>query len=311
MPPLPRVRQILSLALAAFTLPVGAATIQFDYRFDTTGFFTAERRSVLEAAGSFWSGVLADTLNAISPGGINTWTAITADPRNSTLDVSVANLQVAADAILVFVGASNLTGLAVGGPGGYTASGTTTFLSNVEARGETAPTSGPSATEFAPWGGTVSFDVDRNWYFDADVSTDEAFSGFDFYSVALHEIAHVLGFGLSDSWTARLNGAFFTGPAAVAAFGGPVPLTSGLEHFAAGTQSDVAGRPQEAAMDPDIAAGVRKRVTRLDLAALDDIGWDINYPAEPVPARVPVPAWAAIALGAGLLLRGRRALVQA
>jgi hypothetical protein len=298
------VPSVLSLALLA--LPASAATIQFDYRFDSGNFFTPERRGVLEAAGAFWSSVLADTLNAITPGGSNTWTAISFDPRNIALDVTVSNLAVAADTILIFAGATNLTGLAVGGPGGYDAFGSSAFLQNLEARGETGATTGPTASDFAPWGGSISFDSDRNWYFDADVSTDEAFSGFDFYSVALHEIAHVLGFGLSASWDAHVNGTLFTGALATAAFGGPVPL-AGIEHFAHGTMSEVGGRPQEAAMDPDIAAGVRKRMTRLDLAALDDIGWDINYPALPTPMHLPLPAWALALLAVGIVVgAGRR-----
>jgi len=299
---------LLALAPLALAPPAGAATVQFDFRFDTGNFFTAQRRSVLEAAGNFWSSVLADTLNAITPGGVNNWTAITFDPRNANLDVTVTNLQVAADTILIFAGATPLTGLGLGGPGGYQASGSTAFLSNIDTRGETGATTGLTASDFAPWGGSISFDSGRNWYFDADTSTDEAFSGFDFYSVALHEIAHVLGFGVSDSWAARVNGALFTGPLATAAFGGHVPLNAANgDHFAASTMSEVGGRTQEAAMDPNIAAGVRKRMTTLDLAAMDDIGWEINYPA-PAPVRVPLPTWALLVLGAGIVLRARRIL---
>jgi hypothetical protein len=38
---------------------------------------------------------------------------------------------------------------------------------------------------------------------------------------------------------------------------------------------------QEAAMDPDVTTGTRKRLTSLDAAALRDIGWSINEPPPP------------------------------
>ena len=41
--------------------------------------------------------------------------------------------------------------------------------------------------------------------------------------------------------------------------------------------------PQEAAMDPDLQNGTRKRLTALDAAALKDIGWDV---APPPPAGI-------------------------
>jgi len=297
---LPTRHHAVAALLAAAALPAAAVTIQFDYRFDTSGFFTQQlRRDVLQAAGDYWSAVLTDTLTAIAPGGQNRWTALSFDPVNPDTggNVSLTDLQVAADAILIFVGgATDLDPgvLGVGGPGGYSASGFRPFLDNLETRGESGVViNGPGDTDFAPWGGSIGFSSTASWYFDADVSTDEAFGGFDFYSVALHEVAHVLGFGLSESWDALVNGALFTGAMASAVNGGPVPLNAGRDHFANGTLSDVLGVPREAAMDPDIAAGVRKRITTLDLAAMDDIGWDIAYPAppSPEPVNLPVPLW--------------------
>jgi hypothetical protein len=53
------------------------------------------------------------------------------------------------------------------------------------------------------------------------------------------------------------------------------------------------GTSQEALMDPDIAAGVRKYLTSLDLRAMQDIGYVTNFTAVPEPSTY--------ALGAGVI----------
>jgi hypothetical protein len=307
---LPRTRcRLLALWMTVAALPATAVTIQFDYRFDTQGFFSdPSRRAVLQAAGDFWSTVLTDSLNPIVASGLNSWTAMPFDPANPDATVSISNLEVAQDAVIVFAGGTTLLEpgeLGVGGPGGFSASGFPSFLTNLRQRGQAGEVTGSSATDFAPWGGSVSFNSTFNWYFDNDVSTDEAFSGFDFYTVALHEVAHVLGFGLSPSWTNLLNGALFTGAMASAVNGGAVPISADQAHFDNSTQSEVFGVAQEALMDPDIAAGVRKRATLLDLAAMDDIGWEVDYPQPPAPEPVhlPLPAWTVAVLAVVVLRR--------
>jgi hypothetical protein len=65
----------------------------------------------------------------------------------------------------------------------------------------------------------------------------------------------------------------FHGPAAMAAYGGPVPLDQYGSHFALGIQSNVNGVPQGLLMDPSTPRGVRELPTELDLAAFQDIGW--------------------------------------
>jgi hypothetical protein len=53
------------------------------------------------------------------------------------------------------------------------------------------------------------------------------------------------------------------------------------------------GTSQETLMDPDIAAGVRKYLTTLDLRAMHDIGYPANFTAVPEPA--------AFGVGAGVI----------
>lgn len=281
-------RDSAALVFAALVCPAAhAVTLQFDYSFDSNGFFTVpERRNVLEAAGAFFSSLLTDTLSAITPGGENMFTATLFDP--STLQTqNVANLPVAEDTLIVFAGASDALGedaLGFGGPGGFSVGGTQTFVDNVLSRGQGSDAFSAGATEVAPWGGWLSFSTTAEWYFDSDVSTTEAFAGSDFYSVALHELGHVLGLGTAASWSTFVSGGLFVGANATAANGGPVPVADG--HWLEGTMSQFAGLPQEAAMDPTLTVGTRKQFTALDIAALDDIGWDI---APPPPAATPVP----------------------
>jgi hypothetical protein len=95
----------------------------------------------------------------------------------------------------------------------------------------------------------------------------------DFLSVAIHEMAHLLGLGSAPSWDTYVSGGQFIGTNSVASYGGNVPLYSD-HHWAEGTMSTVKGVTQEAAMDPSITVGTRKLFTDLDYAGLADVGWE-------------------------------------
>jgi hypothetical protein len=145
------------------------------------------------------------------------------------------------------------------------------FESAVEDRGETSG--------FASWGGSVAFDSATTWHFNHNVAP--AAGTTDFYSVALHEIAHALGFGGSEEWTNLVTGTNFTGAAARAENGGAdVPLASAddLAHWPEGRSSVVLGTStaQNVAMDPSLAPTTRLLLTDLDAAALEDIGWTLS-----------------------------------
>jgi len=297
-----------SVGLALVPSESHGITILLDYTYDTGNFFgsgTQERARLEDAAGVF-ENLLVDDLDAITPPG--NWTdfpPITeawqvtfrdpSDPSDPAGTLTVDDLFVPADTIIVYVGATDLPGSALGeaGPGGYNlrSIGGSAFEQAVETRGE----SGVGTTDFAPWGGSLTIDDTFTW----DTSLGGNGTDHHLYTTLLHEFGHIVGLGTSDAWNNYAGGGGFTGPNAVAEFGGNVPLNGGQDHWAAGTTSEEYpnGASQEALLDPDIAAGDTKELTDVDVAALQDIGWEI--------AQVPEPSSVAF-LGLGLALLARR-----
>ncbi len=284
-------RTMVAGLFAIASQPASAINIEFRYDHDTNEFFdTQAKRDVLSAAGSYFSNLITDDLTAITSSGSNNFNVNFFNPADVTSSsITINDFSVAADTLIVYAGGSALgSSLGLGGPGGFGASGTGTFINGLD-RGQTGVSSN---TDFAPWGGAITFNTASNWYFDPDVSTDADVMNNDFYSVALHELGHLLGIGTANSWNNLVSGTDFTGAESVSVFGGDVPLDADLGHWANGTLSLVDGVAQEAAMDPQILVGTRKVFTDLDVAGLKDIGWEV--------AVVPVPA-AVWLFGSGLL----------
>lgn len=238
--------------------------------------------------------------------------------------------------IRVFVGVRQLTGttLGQGGPGVLgLAAGATGVLpelpgavtaANASAsatygRGD-GPTIGNLTGDLA--GSTVDVDFGStvgNLWFDSDTNNDtiEDFDAWhfdhtlavaagknDFYSVALHEIIHAVGYGTSDSWDALVSGTDWLGPNAIALMGSGVGLISGDgAHIASGVMSSSLfdGSSQESLLSPSIVTGTRKYITALDVAVLQDIGF-ANASA---PAAIPEPGSLAFCAVGSLLLIGR------
>jgi hypothetical protein len=313
------IQAFLLVAVCAYCAGRAAAvTIKIDYSTDTNQFFGvgnpqggaaagAQAKAALEAAATFYSGILNDTLSSIQTppvfhsvfGGSVTWqwTATFPHPATGTTNALV-NLSIPANEYRIYVGARGLSGNTAGqgGAGGYSwqsiPSGscctaaeinqieqiTDTFSDAVETRGETSG--------FARWGGAFAVDSDGSTTWHYNHTTPPTAGTLDFYSVALHELGHALGFGASAEWNSLVNGVTFVGPEAVNQYGGPVPLASSTDknHWLNGLASPVFNTltNQEAAMDPSLTIGTRKRLTNVDAAALADIGWEINLPEPPV-----------------------------
>lgn len=299
-----------------FVRPAVAITLQVNYSYDTSNFFGAgnphgaaagtQAKAALEAAASYFSSILNDSFTAIQTpapyhssvsDGVVAWTWEESFSNPTTgFSTTVSNPTVPANHYIIYAGARSLGGptAGIGGPGGFywgsDITGTNSFtqadIDQINATTEsfsTAVETRGQATGFARWGGTITFDTSsRNWSFNHTIAPTPSTT--DFYSVAIHELAHALGFGEgvgSTAWGQFLSGGAFSGPNAMSQNGGlPVPLSLDQAHWAAGKQSVIYGTatPQETAMDPDILDGTRKLLTALDAAALKDIGWDVIAP---------------------------------
>lgn len=307
-----------AILLLVLQFATKAVTIQIDYTYDTNSFFApaSAERSVLESAATYVGALLLDDLEAIVPDEPyipigepgwpttgDTWEVSFQDPSDDSNTLTDPFLTVPADTVIIFAGGNDFTGgqLAEAGFGGAVTFASPAFNSTVATRGE----SGGTNDEVSMWGGFLSVDnVGTTW----DLSLDGSTMGsgeYHLYSVLLHEIGHVIGLGTANSWFNRVSSGNFTGTEANAVFGGPVPITgTGNEHFLDDISSDIYGTAtaQEPSLSKDIASEQVKLFTEVDVAALDDIGWDVA--SAPIPE--PGVSTLALMLAAILCLRRRR-----
>jgi len=102
----------------------------------------------------------------------------------------------------------------------------------------------------------------------------------DFFSVAVHELGHLLGFSEgSRAFSAQVSGTYYTGSHAVALYGGPIPL-AGLEDRQHWRDLLTFGG-QRLSMIPRAPLGTRQVFAELEFAVLQDIGYSISPSPRP------------------------------
>lgn len=262
---------------------VPAVTFQFDYSLDSSGFFAdPAHRQALEQAGGDLTSRLGSTPAAITPGGANSWTAIFQHPVTGNETVR-SGFAVPAGTLIVFAGGMEMSGAAagLGGPGGYRVGGSSAWQNTIANRG---------VPGVGTWGGSISFDPNQNWYFGTD--PNGVGSQTDFYSIAVHELAHLLGYGTTEAFDTLATGSTFNGAKATAVNGGTPPrLSSDGAHWAQGTRSN----GESVSLQPVMEFGRRVPFTDLDYAALQDLGWSVATtvptPTPTVPVAPATPNW--------------------
>jgi hypothetical protein len=229
-----------------------AVNLQFDYSLDSSGFFTADRRTLLQNTLNAIASRLNDTLAAVS--------SYTYSITTSSGDRSVTT-SVAANTIKLYVFGDSLSGMTAGIGGGNW------FVTdNNSMRGQ-----GPN--DYAPNIGHIRFDNDgsTNWYFGSTTSGLTS-AQTDFVSIARHEFLHVLGFSQGQPTFDRfIQNGTFVGPNAKAAFNNiPVPMNG--SHVANSIDS---------VMNSSTLNGTRKDLRDLEWGMLKDLGWSVSAPATP------------------------------
>jgi hypothetical protein len=298
--------------------------IQFDYSLDASGWFSdaspspdpndgnrtlgQQRRAVLQEAADDLTGRLGDHLTAIPlPPSGSSWTVTLVHPGTNSPtpeqanDLTKRNLTVPERTLRIYAGSRDLPADVDGRADGGNYRVSLSWSNPVEeaaarawentVRGRGQPGAlGPAADQddVAPWGGTIAFDPNTAWNYEAQTG--------NFYNVAQHEIGHLLGItlGFTDDtgtyqpsvWENNVTNGAFTGDAAMAANNGtavPVIHDENGAHF----QNDVESEGRQVTM-ARTGNGTARGFTALDFAALDDIGWDlIQPPMIPVTVRIP------------------------
>lgn len=242
--------------------------IKFDYRFDESNFFTPERRAILEQAGDIWSSYIQDDFTPIPAGETLSFT-IDNNRQEITLDEPI-------DDLLIFASYSDLSDNE-----NFLARGTFTasFIVGSDRQERI------QGDDFEPWLGKIEFNraAGDNFFFDQTPRSDDdiPFDQQDFLSLSLHEIGHILGFGVSDAFFAQVTDNQFTGSQSLSLNNGnPIPLDLNHAHI----EEDFSLDPQsDALLDEIFTFGDRNLPTDLDLAIFADIGYEIlGYDQTPV-----------------------------
>ena len=280
---------ILSAALAlGSALPSYGISIIWNYDYDTSEFFTEERRLVLAKAAERFNHVSIaspDLPHPTEEGDYWNWEIVdpvTGDP----IDSIPGNLQ--AGTLTIYVGAANLGGtvLGRGGPLGSDAYATDEWIDVLESL------STPEV--FKPYAGILSITNSSAYTWYSGLSDAIPNGEVDLYSVVLHELGHIFGIGTSQAWYADISGGYFVGEHVTALVGEGLQVSLDGAHFENGVWNGV-----PLLMNSGIVSGQRYDWSALEDAVLMDLGYVV----------IPEPGTIGFAVaGFGVLWLSRRRL---
>ncbi|MFV0338144.1 MAG: PEP-CTERM sorting domain-containing protein [Chthoniobacterales bacterium] len=294
-----------------------AISITWELQDPGNTFFTSTAQATLNQAAADVSAAITSTLNSLTQSeffGVNGSTTFDIyagygylNPDDGTTSMSVTTFSLASNEFHIYVGSRALAGatVGVGGPaglgysysgGGYpaewvgaVADAESQFNSTMMRGGPQLGSSSGSTTlggttanftlDYGYAYGSLAFDDTATWHF--DYNTMPTAGTVDFYSVAVHEILHAIGFGIGSTWDEHVAGTDWTGMEVIGLLGTGVDVLAMDEaHIASGLQGNPfingefqTGVLQDAIMTPSLTDGTRRYITNLDMAFLNDMGY--------------------------------------
>ena len=246
--------------------------IEFDYSYDTSGWFDEVKKQNLEYAASLWS----DRIN-------QDWTNIAAGTQINVLNPNLGRYETKVltrdvDDIVIYVGAIDLNSSSWSGTATAMASSNSSFTYAGR----------PNTTSaYQPAVGAITFSTNpqwvgggqRTWFFDSTPEDQSDVPGSqdtaDFVLIAAHELGHILGIGSgSQAYANLIADQTLYGANSVAVYGAGVPVS--------GPQGHIGGNVTINGDIPLLAPGgtVKRTPSVLDYAILSDIGYNIDFDEE-------------------------------
>jgi hypothetical protein len=305
--------------------------INFDYSYDTNGFFTPDRRALLQEAADSITSRLSSTTWAPVDTSLSGGSYQLAFINPSTLNVSwVSDVVIPTNQITVYVGATDFRTLPYPQMTDSSGDGATQLMSIRDVTGGISSVLA-NPLQFRPVNASISFDlggiqgfgsdggaVTRQWYFgltDNRNPSDPHYSHYtDFYSAAVHELGHVLGIhnpavfqsimGLDYdpnfdlAWMRQVKpdgsgGYVFTGSNAAEHYFGDIGQNIPLDTTECHWADGVRSDTADGWTSVTEEAGGPFRVgfSELEFGALEDIGYTVSSVPEPTTLLLLEPVW--------------------